>query len=156
MTNPEESDDSNYLSVPHAEIIIDDDKWLTLDNTQDVLSDVMTRVLSDNEEVSILLTNDTRIQELNRDFRDKDKPTNVLSFPSEEEDFLGDIAISFNTLEKEAEEQDKEFTHHFIHMLIHGTLHLLGYDHITDEEAEEMESLEIKILDDMGIKNPYI
>ena len=149
-------DDPDYLSVRHAEITIDEALWHDCDRLAETISLSLEKLLEGNENVSILLTNDTRIQDLNRNFRNKDKPTNVLSFPSEEDIFLGDIAISFNTLVKEAEEQDKEFYHHFIHMLIHGVLHLLGYDHETDDEAEEMETLEIKILEDMGIKNPYI
>ena len=116
----------------------------------------MVPQFQEESEVTIRLVDTAESHELNLTYRNKDKPTNVLSFPSEEDIFLGDIAISFNTLVKEAEEQDKEFYHHFIHMLIHGVLHLLGYDHETDDEAEEMETLEIKILEDMGIKNPYI
>lgn len=145
-------DDPNYFQINNAEISIDDDAWLSLSN----LKDSMNKVIKD-EEFSILLTNDDHIQQLNRDFRDKDKPTNVLSFPGDEDDdYLGDIAISYQTLVQEAEEQEKDFYHHFIHMLIHGLLHLQGYDHETDEEAEEMEALEIEILADIGIENPYI
>lgn len=155
MTNTD-LEDPSFLSVRHAEISIDEQLWLDHDNLENILNKVLTTVLSGDEEISLLLTNDTRIQILNRDFRSQDKPTNVLSFPSDEDNFLGDIAISFNTLKREAEEQDKDFNSHFIHILIHGILHLLGYDHIDDDEAEEMEALEIKILEDMGIKNPYI
>lgn len=111
---------------------------------------------NDISEFSILLTNDPKIQQLNRDFRQTDKPTNVLSFPSDTQGYLGDIAIAFETIEREAIEQNKQLTHHVTHMIIHGILHLLGHDHMNDQEAEEMESLEIKILEDMGVKNPYI
>lgn len=113
-------------------------------------------------EVSIKVSNDAEIQALNRDFREKDKATNVLSFPCDLEDqipnepyYLGDIIISAETLKKEAEEENKKVDHHFTHLLIHGLLHLLGYDHITDEEAEEMEALEIKLLAALNINNPY-
>ena len=99
---------------------------------------------------------------LNRDFRGKDKPTNVLSFPFEVPDFLideeptlGDIIIAMPVIEAEAVEQKKSVEHHLAHMTIHGTLHLLGFDHIIDEEAEEMEALEIEILEKLGIANPY-
>lgn len=117
-------------------------------------------------EVSVLLTGDDFIQQLNKEYREQDKPTNVLSFHSEEfkageydgiEEFvmLGDIAIALETIVREAEEQQKDIKHHLCHMTVHGTLHLLGYDHINDNDAETMEGLETKILADMGIANPY-
>lgn len=149
MTDTE--DDPHYFTINSAEIIINDEAWL---NHGDLKSSI-SKVIND-EEMSIMLTNDNHIQQLNNDFRNKDKPTNVLSFPADEDSYLGDIAISLETIEKEALEQEKNFYHHFIHMLVHGILHLKGYDHLTDEEAEEMETIEIKILADMGIKNPYI
>ena len=119
------------------------------------LKDMIAQVIND-EFISILLTNNAHIQHLNKEFRGKDKPTNVLSFPADEDDYLGDIAIAYETICAEAIEQDKKFDHHLIHMVIHGLLHLKGYDHEDDLEAEEMEALEIKILADMGIENPYI
>lgn len=106
-------------------------------------------------EISIVLTNDAAIRTLNRDYRGKDKATNVLSFPQEEPAMLGDIIIALETITREAEDQDKSFHDHFTHMLVHGCLHLLGYDHMNDDEAREMESLEIEILQRMNIKNPY-
>ncbi len=150
MTNTDE--DLSYFEIGQAEISIDDPAWNDITELQDIVASTLT-----DEHLSILLTNDRSIQQLNKDFRDKDKPTNVLSFPADDEgDYMGDIAVAFETIQREAIEQDKSFTHHFIHMLIHGILHLDGYDHETDEDAEEMETLEIKILADMGIKNPYI
>lgn len=117
-------------------------------------------------EVTVTLTDDADIRILNRDYRQKDKPTNVLSFPIWEkmQDIpvnsgpqpLGDIIIAFETIQREAREQDKALKDHFTHMLVHGFLHLLGYDHIIDSDAEEMEALEAKILRKMGIRNPYI
>lgn len=112
---------------------------------------------------TILLTNDARILELNSQFRNQNKPTNVLSFPSGEEEpdhengklYLGDIAISFETVSREAAEAQKTLNHHLTHMIVHGILHLLGYDHETDEEAEEMERLEIEILHELDISDPY-
>lgn len=116
-------------------------------------------------EISVTLTNDAAIRILNRDHRGKDKPTNVLSFPLwdsmsvfpcvGEAVPIGDIVIAFETIKQEAMEQEKPLKDHFSHMLIHGFLHLLGYDHMKDEEAEIMEDLEIKILRKLGIKNPY-
>ncbi len=116
-------------------------------------------------EVTVTLTNDAAIRILNRDHRGKDKPTNVLSFPLwdsisaipcvGEAVPIGDIVVAFETIKREAIEQSKPLKDHFSHMLIHGFLHLLGYDHIKNEEAEIMEALEIKILGKLGIKNPY-
>lgn len=116
-------------------------------------------------ELTITLTDDAQIKILNRDYRDKDKPTNVLSFPMFErmDDIpknagsvpLGDIMIAFETIKRESIEQDKTLSDHFTHMLIHGFLHLLGYDHIHDNDAKTMESLEIKILKKLGVANPY-
>ena len=150
MTDTDE--DSSYFEIGQAEISIEDPAWNDIAELEDLVASALT-----DERLSILLTNDKNIQQLNKDFRHKDKPTNVLSFPADNEgDYMGDIAVAFETIKREAIEQDKSFNHHFIHMLIHGILHLDGYDHETDEEAEEMEALEIKILADMGIKNPYI
>ncbi|MCA0044176.1 rRNA maturation RNase YbeY [Celeribacter litoreus] len=123
-------------------------------------------------EGSVLACDDARIKVLNADFREKDSATNVLSWPADERanpgarpeapepDFdgtieLGDIAIAYETCAREAEEQDKPFAEHVTHLMVHGILHLLGYDHITDADAEIMESTEVEILATMGIKDPY-
>jgi probable rRNA maturation factor len=156
-----ETDDHYYLIEAnhlHAEVTIDSDHWKSIPDVVTHIFRALNAIQGDEELeiVSILLTSDEKIQQLNRDFRNMDKPTNVLSFPSDEDDYIGDIAIAYETLEREAKEQDKDFIHHFIHMLIHGILHLYGYDHMNDNDAEKMESLEIKILADMGIENPYI
>lgn len=99
-------------------------------------------------------------QQLNRDYRGKDKPTNVLSFPFEVPegipcDHLGDLVISAPVVLREAAEQSKPSQNHWAHMLVHGVLHLQGYDHIDEGEAEEMEALEVALLARMGIANPY-
>jgi probable rRNA maturation factor len=105
---------------------------------------------------SILLTNDNEIQTFNENFRHKDMPTNVLSFPCEDiEGYVGDIVLSYETVLRESKEQDKAFSDHATHMIIHGYLHLLGYDHIEDAEAELMEAHEAAILSSLNIKNPY-
>lgn len=118
----------------------------------------------DAAEISILLTDDAEVQALNRDYRDQDKPTNVLSFAALDGDPeplpdgtlpLGDIVLAFETVEREAQEAGISLADHVTHMVVHGTLHLLQYDHETDEEAEEMESLETAILAGMGIADPY-
>lgn len=145
-----------YLTLKTAEIFIEDDQWHAVESLHSIMEAALAPpALATDQSFSILLTNDDHLQQLNRDFRGKDKPTNVLSFPSVDEEYLGDIAIAYETLAREAEAQEKTFHHHLTHILIHGVLHLQGYDHETDAEAEEMESLEIKILADMGIKNPY-
>lgn len=114
-----------------------------------------TRCDPEGRAVALVLSDDAHIQQLNRDFRGKDKPTNVLSFPSDEAEEWGDIIVSEPTLRREAEEQQKRFSDHMTHMLVHGMLHLLGYDHEIEAEADEMEALEIAILAELGVENPY-
>lgn len=106
-------------------------------------------------ELSLVLADDDFVQNLNREYRGKDKPTNILSFPQDEDFCLGDLVLAYETVEREAREQNKTFTNHVTHLIVHGVLHLLGYDHIDDQEAEEMEALEISILAKMGLPNPY-
>jgi probable rRNA maturation factor len=118
------------------------------------------RVPGDGE-VSVLLADDGAVQSLNRDWRGIDKPTNVLSFPSAAPKaagvpvLLGDIAIAFETLDREARAEARPFLHHLAHLAVHGYLHLLGYDHQTDSEAEAMEALEREVLAAMRIPDPY-
>lgn len=120
-------------------------------------------------ELSILFTNNNRLQALNKEFRSKESTTNVLSFPDIDIDwrhilefkvnlnymYLGDIAFAYQTIEDEAIEKNISFLDHFKHLLVHAILHLLGYDHNSDEEAEAIESLEIKILNALNVLNPY-
>jgi probable rRNA maturation factor len=111
-------------------------------------------------QVSIEIVDEATSQQLNNDYRGKDKPTNVLSFPLElpdyiDEPLLGDLAICAEVVKREAIEQHKKEVDHWTHLTIHGTLHLLGYDHIEDDEAEIMEALEVQLLKDLGIENPY-
>ena len=111
-------------------------------------------------ELTIRLVNSDEIQTLNRDYRNKDKPTNVLSFPFEappgiDIDLLGDIIICPQVVFEEAQAQGKPYLDHFAHILIHGVLHLLGYDHLEEQEAEQMESKEIGLLAELNIRNPY-
>ncbi len=115
----------------------------------------------ENTEVSLVFTDDAHIQELNKMWREKDKPTNVLSFPgddSEEPPFgplLGDIIIANETVKREAIELEIPFEHHLVHLIVHGTLHLFGYDHQINDEAEEMEAEERLILASLQIPDPY-
>ena len=105
----------------------------------------------------ILLTDDEAVRDLNRQFRDQDKPTNVLSFPSRlnPEAHLGDVALAFGVCAAEAQAQGKPLANHLQHLVAHGVLHLVGYDHETDAEAEQMEGLERVILAGLGVPDPY-
>ncbi len=112
-------------------------------------------------EVTIRIVDSEESHQLNLDYRGKDKPTNVLSFPFEtppgiELDLLGDLIICRQVVEQEAVEQNKPLKAHWAHMVVHGSLHLLGYDHIEDDEAEEMESLETELMQKLGFEDPYL
>ncbi|QTG87856.1 rRNA maturation RNase YbeY [Vibrio furnissii] len=112
-------------------------------------------------EVTIRIVDEPESHQLNLEYRGKDKSTNVLSFPFEappgiEMDLLGDLVICRQVVEREAVEQNKPLLAHWAHMVVHGSLHLLGYDHIEDDEAEEMESLETEIMQTMGFEDPYL
>jgi probable rRNA maturation factor len=116
-------------------------------------------------ELAVMLTDDAGIRTLNSNWRGIDKPTNVLSFPAlpptgpagpdDAPRMLGDIAIAYETTRKEADDEQKPFDHHLSHLAVHGFLHLIGYDHETDGDAETMESLEQEILAQLGIPDPY-
>ncbi len=161
----------------NLELTVEDDRWQGL---EPLSSRAVEAVLHhcgldpDLCEVSVLACDDARIAELNAEFREKPTPTNVLSWPAEdlaadvagdkpeppEPDFtgeiaLGDIAISYDTCAREAAEAGKSMSDHVTHLIIHGTLHLLGYDHIRDPDATLMEGIEVKILGKLGINDPY-
>ena len=114
-------------------------------------------------EVSVRVVDATEMQQLNSEYRDQDKPTNVLSFPAgdldglpeEAESPLGDIVVCATVVADEAQQQGKTVGDHWAHMIVHGTLHLLGFDHENDSDAAEMECLEIQIMTNHGIANPY-
>ena len=116
---------------------------------------------SDEVEMTVRIVDEAESHELNLNYRGKDRPTNVLSFPFECPDevelpLLGDLVICRQVVEREAQEQDKPAMAHWAHMVVHGSLHLLGYDHIEDDEAEEMESLETQIMTELGFADPYL
>ncbi len=129
------------------------------------LADWVNAALSGHDgAVTVRIVSQAEMQALNRDYREADKPTNVLSFPAgpieglppEESGPLGDIVVCADVVAAEAEEQGKALEDHWAHMLVHGTLHLLGFDHMTDIEAEKMERLEIRLLEAGGVGNPYV
>ena len=116
---------------------------------------------SDEVEMTVRIVDEAESHELNLNYRGKDRPTNVLSFPFECPDevelpLLGDLVICRQVVEREAQEQDKPVMAHWAHMVVHGSLHLLGYDHIEDDEAKEMESLETQIMTGLGFADPYL
>lgn len=165
---------------PLVDTLIEDARWAAF-GLEDLAESAARAVLAAaglsgaGFEISLLGCDDRRIAELNADFRGKPQPTNVLSWPSEERGAatdgarprlprprtaglpqeLGDIAIAWETCDREARAQDKPLRDHVTHLLVHGTLHLLGYDHLRDGDAALMEATEIRILADMGLKNPY-
>lgn len=116
---------------------------------------------SDEVEMTVRIVDEAESHALNLNYRGKDRPTNVLSFPFECPDevelpLLGDLVICRQVVEREAQEQAKPLMAHWAHMVVHGSLHLLGYDHIEDDEAEEMESLETQIMTGLGFADPYL
>lgn len=136
-------------------ISYNDNRWKKYHIDFAEIANAVVEHTNKNAEVSIVLTNDTEIHELNKKYRNIDKPTNVLSFELDDDILLGDIYISLDTVFREADELGISVEDHTAHMVVHGVLHLLGYDHIKDEDAIVMESKEIKVLKKLGIKNPY-
>jgi probable rRNA maturation factor len=153
--------------VIELDIMTEAGAWSRLEGAEDLAqraAEAAAAVAGEAEEafeVSVMLTDDAHIQELNRTWRGKDKPTNVLSFPAPEQPgaegprHLGDIALAYETLVRESEEESKALADHFAHLIVHGILHLLGYDHEDEAEAEIMEALEVKALATLGIADPY-
>ena len=152
------------------EVTVDDRAWSSAvtgleefvqKTVQSALS-ACTNLPNQPHEVSVLLTSDAAVQELNKRYRDQDKPTNVLSFPGFDPDvkspgpvMLGDVVVAFGTANREAGEENKALASHVAHLLVHGTLHLLGYDHEDDAQAAVMENQERHILAQLGYADPY-
>jgi probable rRNA maturation factor len=159
------------FSHPVTEVLVVADCWLAEPYAEAVIMRAieaaasMVEVDTGEAELAVMLTDDSGIRTLNSNWRGIDKPTNVLSFPAlqpasghEPDDaprMLGDIAIAYETTRREADDEQKPFSHHLGHLAVHGFLHLVGYDHETDGEAEVMESLEREILATLGIPDPY-
>jgi probable rRNA maturation factor len=157
-------------SPPTADVLIAADCWQNEANAEAVVQRAIAAAATFVElpaketELAVMLADDARVRELNREWRGVDKATNVLSFPAEwhigpDDDsaprMLGDIAIAYETTRAEAGAELKPFENHLSHLVVHGFLHLLDYDHIEDDEAEVMEGLERAILKKLGIPDPY-
>ncbi|OOF18183.1 rRNA maturation RNase YbeY [Salinivibrio sp. MA427] len=148
---------SYYVDV---QVACDDEQGLPNDDQLQAWFEHAIREAKPQAEVTIRIVDEGESHSLNRDYRGKDKPTNVLSFPFEappgvDIDLLGDLVVCRQVVEQEAQQQGKTLMDHWAHMVVHGSLHLLGYDHIEDDEAEQMEALERKILATMGVSDPY-
>lgn len=139
-------------------LVIEDSAWRSHRGLQTRLKEAAMAAARAGKlrgDFTVLLADDARLHELNRDFRGKDKPTNVLSFPSDEPGYHGDIAIAHGVTAREAREAGKRFADHAAHLMVHGVLHLAGYDHERPKDAKVMEPLEVKILKRLGIADPY-
>ena len=151
-------------AVLRVELTEDDGDWSCLADAETVIEQAagaVTAVLGRELRpglVSVALSSDARVAILNENFRGIPKATNVLSFPAgagAADGHLGDIVMALETVKREAQEQDVSFEHHVQHLVVHGILHLLGHDHIATADAERMEALEINILSELGVANPY-
>lgn len=140
-------------------VVIDDEGWRSEPSTLRLIRRAARLALDRqprrSRSVTILLTGDARLRELNHQFRGKAKPTNVLSFASEDPSCWGDVAIARGVVRREAREQSKTFAAHAAHLTVHGILHLKGYDHGKASDRASMERLEILILSRLGLPNPY-
>jgi len=171
--SPSEHEHQNMRlsTLPITEVLVVADCWQSEPAAEDVIQRAIATAAETVDEdiaeaeLAVMLTDDVGIRTLNSNWRGIDKPTNVLSFPALQPTnarlkddvprMLGDIAIAYETMRREADEEQKPFDHHLSHLAVHGFLHLIGYDHESDEDAEEMETLEQNILAQLGIPDPY-
>jgi probable rRNA maturation factor len=150
------------------EITIDDTRWPDIADLKELATQAISSAYAESQcdleidfVVSLLFCSDSRIQDLNREWRSQDKATNVLSFPAPQDLViddclvLGDLALSYETVLRESEIEEKKIVDHLSHLIIHGFLHLLGFDHETESDAEEMEWIERRSLAKIGIMDPY-
>ena len=158
-------------AVPITEVLVVAECWQTEPDAEAVIQRAVATAAEMVEadvgeaELAVMLTDDAGIRTLNGNWRGIDRPTNVLSFPAlpptgagrpgDAPRMLGDIAIAYETTRKEADDEQKPFDHHLSHLAVHGFLHLIGYDHEKDDDADAMESLEQAILAQLGIPDPY-
>ena len=157
---------SRHAPVPSIDIQIQSPLWdahpLAAQTVHDAIAAAAATLSTADNEVSILLTDDKAIRLLNREWRGIDKPTNVLSFPaattkaSVRMPLFGDIVMAYETLKRECDDEDRIFLHHLAHLTVHGFLHLIGYDHQVEAQAEEMEGLESKIMTRMQMPDPHL
>jgi probable rRNA maturation factor len=154
-----------------TEVLVVADCWQEAPDAEDVIQRAIAVAAESvdadvaDAELAVMLTDDSGIRTLNSNWRGIDKPTNVLSFPALQPQapqrpgdaprMLGDIAIAYETMRREADEEGKPFDHHLSHLAVHGFLHLIGYDHENDVDADAMEHLETEILAQLGIPDPY-
>jgi probable rRNA maturation factor len=165
------------FALPVTEVLVVADCWQTEPDAEAVIHRAIATAAETvnagpsantslgEAELAVMLTDDAGIRTLNNNWRGVDKPTNVLSFPAlqptgqggpdDAPRMLGDIAIAYETTRKEADDEQKPFDHHLSHLAVHGFLHLIGYDHENDDDAEAMETLEQEILAQLGIPDPY-
>jgi probable rRNA maturation factor len=159
------------IALPMTEVLVVADCWQTEPDAEAVIQRAIATAAETVDadigeaELAVMLTDDAGIRTLNCNWRGIDKPTNVLSFPAlqptgrggpdDAPRMLGDIAIAYETARMEADDEQKPFEHHLSHLAVHGFLHLIGYDHEKDDEAETMETLEAEVLAQLGIPDPY-
>lgn len=170
MASPMEHEASENLSQIDLTVALEEPRWLeVIPDLEHFCTEVVEHVLADVEnvpaaplEVACVFVGDAAIHDLNAEYRGKDAPTNVLSFATEDEllpgvpAVLGDVVLSLDTILREALAQNKTPRDHTAHLIVHGLLHLLGFDHESEEDAEEMESREVQLLFELGIANPYL
>jgi probable rRNA maturation factor len=160
-----------HSAIPITEVLVVADCWQDEPDAEAVIQRAIAAAAETvdadvaDAELAVMLTDDSGIRTLNSNWRGVDKPTNVLSFPALQPDggrreddaprMLGDIAIAYQTMRREADDEQKPFDHHLSHLAVHGFLHLIGYDHETDDDADAMETLEQEILAQLGIADPY-
>ncbi len=142
-----------------ADILINFSDWKKHPRLKELIKIAIKQTASNVDmqgynEISILLTSDTQVEQLNRQYRSINQPTNVLSFPSEKP-HLGDIILSYEYIQKELINLNKKFEEHISHLIIHGTLHLYGFDHENDKNAVTMENMERHIMSELGYNDPY-
>ena len=155
-----------HAPAPSIDIQIQSPLWdaqpVAVQIVRDAIAAAAATLSTADNEVSILLTDDKAIRLLNREWRGIDKPTNVLSFPaattkaSVRMPLFGDIVMAYETLKRECDDEDRIFLHHLAHLTVHGFLHLIGYDHQVEAQAEEMEGLESKIMTRMQMPDPHL
>jgi probable rRNA maturation factor len=158
------------MPAPMIDVIVESPSWDEVSDAEAVIRRALVAAAAavgtdlGKSTVAVLLTDDAAMRRLNAQWRDIDKPTNVLSFPAapqlaaseDEAKPLGDIAIAYETTAREARDERKHFAHHLAHLAVHGFLHLLGYDHASEAQAETMERLERDILQRLGVPDPYL